>query len=47
MAAARDRVKIKKKRMKVFRKVRNSNSFGTVCAYLFLLILFTAKPLKK
>ena len=42
MAATRDRVKIKKKRMKVFRKVRNSNSFGTVCAYLFLLVLFTA-----
>ncbi|MCR5544381.1 MAG: EAL domain-containing protein [Eubacterium sp.] len=42
MANAKDRVKIKKKRTKIFRKVRNNNSFGTFFAYLFLLVLFSA-----
>ena len=42
MATAKDRVKIKKKRTKIFRKVRNNNSFGTFFAYLFLLVLFSA-----
>ena len=42
MAKTRDRNKIKKKRMKVFKKVRNNNTFGSIIAYFFLLVLFVA-----
>ncbi|SEQ64869.1 EAL domain, c-di-GMP-specific phosphodiesterase class I (or its enzymatically inactive variant) [Lachnospiraceae bacterium NE2001] len=40
MANTRERNKIKKKRMKDFKKVRNGHVFGSLVAYLLLMILF-------